>query len=74
MSDHIVITPHEQRQLDVIARRLDQVAPVLNAIHRATQHVPAADRVAVQQRLLDLATHGRPLTMAIPALDEGMAA
>jgi hypothetical protein len=51
MSDHIVITPTEQRQLHVITRRLEQVEPVLTAINRATAHLPAADRLHVQRRL-----------------------
>src|SRR5829696_5369260 len=66
VSDTLAITPIEQRQLDAITRRLDQVAPVLDAIHRATRHLPAADRLHVQQRLHELAvgtsdTAGAPL-------------
>ena len=54
MSDTLPITPLEQRQLHVITRRLDQVDPVVDAIHRATAHLPAADRIAVRERLHDL--------------------
>jgi hypothetical protein len=57
VSDHLVITPREQRQLHAITRRIDTLAPVLHAIHQATKHLPAADRIHVQERLRELATH-----------------
>jgi hypothetical protein len=50
-SDVVSITPLEQRQLNVIVRRLEQVEPVVDAIYRATASLPAADRLAVTQRL-----------------------
>ena len=59
MSDTLPITPREQRQLDVITRRLDQVEPVVDAIDRATAHLPAADRIAVRERLHALGARGQ---------------
>jgi hypothetical protein len=47
MSNTLSITALEQRQLEVITRRLEQVEPVVRAIHEAAEHVPAADRVAM---------------------------
>jgi hypothetical protein len=58
-TDAIPITPLEHRQLTVITRRLDQVEPVVDAIHRATEHLPAADRLAVRQRLHELSNRGQ---------------
>jgi hypothetical protein len=54
----IPISPLEQRQLTV-TRRLDQVEPVVDAIHRATAHLPAADRYHIQQRLHELGNRGQ---------------
>jgi hypothetical protein len=51
--------PLEQRQLTVITRRLDQVEPVVDAIHRATAHLPAADHYHIQQRLHEPGNRGQ---------------
>jgi hypothetical protein len=51
MSDALAITALEQRERIVIERRLEQVEPIVNAIYRATKHLPAVDRLAVAQRL-----------------------
>ena len=55
----IPISPLEQRQLTVITRRLEQVEPIIDAIHRATAHLPAADRIHVQQRLHELSSRSQ---------------
>ncbi len=56
MSDTLPATPLEQRQLDVISRRIETVAPLFDAIHQATRWLPAADRLAVRERIHQLLT------------------
>jgi hypothetical protein len=51
MSNTLPITAREQRQLAVITRRLEQVEPVVTAIREAADHLPAADKIAVIERL-----------------------
>jgi len=57
MSDTLPATTLEERQLHAIGRRIDSVAPLLTAIARATKSLPAADQLAVQRRLRELAAY-----------------
>lgn len=58
MSTTVAILPEQQRILDLINRRLDQLdaaaSPAVSKILTAAERLPPADRLAVHRRLMTL--------------------
>jgi hypothetical protein len=67
----IAISPAQERVLELITRRLDALdvaaGPSVSCILAAAYRLPAADRIAVHQRLMSI---GSPDTRWASALDD----
>jgi hypothetical protein len=67
----LAISPQQQKVLDVITRRMDALdaaaGPSVSRILAAADRLPAADRIAVHQRLMSI---GSPDTRWASALDD----